>query len=741
MIPTAEQFDLVIIGGGPGGYSAALYAASAGVKVAMVERDALGGTCLNRGCIPAKAFLETAAVHRHVEHAAEFGIEASAPTVNFAVTQAAQATRSSPGSSAASPRCARAARSRCSTAPAGSARITSSPSPRADGSTTEITGTSVLLAAGSVPRLIPNFERGGPIMTSDEVLDLDYVPARLAVIGGGAIGCEFASTFADLGAQVTILEALPKILPGLDSDVANVVVRSFKKKKIDIRTGVMVHGHTPNDAGGTTVHFGEGEDLEVDAVVVSVGRRPFADELGLDGTGVKVDERGFVVVDEFCRTGEDGVYAVGDLINTPQLAHVGYAEAILVVKQHLGEAAAPVMYDRVPWAIYCHPEVAWAGPGEAEAKEAGYDVVVAKHPFKFNSRAKILGETEGLCKIIAEKGAGRPGRSHPRRAHGRAVGHRAAERRVPRRELGRHRRRGRRVHPAPPQPDRAVRRDGDVAHRPQLQRLRSKRGHPMADVTLPQLGETVTEGTITQWFKQVGDTVAADEALFEVSTDKVDTEVPSPVAGTLTEIRVQEGETVEVGTVIAVVGDGDGAPAAAEEAPAEEAPGRGAGARPRNRRAEEAAGRGAGEAPAAGTEPEPAAAEDAAPAAAAGSPSPAAPRRGDAVGRQGHPAVAGRAPAGQRARPRPDGDHRHRSRRAHHPRRRARPHRQDGQQAGRTGRRAGGRRSARPAAQAAPAAPAPAATPAAPPRRRSRPASATRRSSCPRSASSPAPTW
>ena len=141
----------------------------------------------------------------------------------------------------------------------------------------EISGTNVLLAAGSVPRLIPNFERGGPIMTSDEVLDLDHVPARVAVIGGGAIGCEFASTFADLGAKVTILEALPKILPGLDADVANVVVKSFKKKKIDIRTGVPVTGHTPNDSGGTTVHFGEGENLEVDAVIVSVGRRPFAD--------------------------------------------------------------------------------------------------------------------------------------------------------------------------------------------------------------------------------------------------------------------------------------------------------------------------------------------------------------------------------------------------------------------------------------------------------------------------------
>jgi dihydrolipoamide dehydrogenase len=272
-----------------------------------------------------------------------------------------------------------------------------------DGSTASISGDHVILASGSVPRLIPGFERGGPIMTSDEVLDLDEVPARIAVIGGGAIGCEFASTFADLGAEVTILEGLPKILPGLDTDVANVVVRSFKRKKIDIRTGVQVSGHTPDGSGGTTVSFGDGETLAVDAVIVSVGRRPFADQLGLDGTAVAVDERGFVVVDEFCRTGEPGVYAIGDLINTPQLAHVGYAEAVLVVKHLLGESPMPVMYDRVPWAIYCHPEVAWAGPGEDAANAAGLDVIVGKHPFKFNSRAQILGETDGMVKIVAKK--------------------------------------------------------------------------------------------------------------------------------------------------------------------------------------------------------------------------------------------------------------------------------------------------------------------------------------------------
>jgi dihydrolipoamide dehydrogenase len=396
------EFDLVVIGGGPGGYGAALYATSAGLKVALVEKGSIGGTCLNRGCIPAKAYLETAAVHRHVAHAAEFGIVSSAPTVDFAVSQARKQkivdgiVKSLTGFM----------QSKKITILAGTGSLGAERSVNVrlnEGGSTSLRGRHVLLASGSVPRTIPGFDVGGPIMTSDEVLMLDRVPSRIAVIGGGAIGCEFASTFVDLGATVTILEGMPKILPGLDADVANVVVRSFKKKNIDIRTGVKVSGHTPTAAGGTVVHFGDGESLEVDAVVVSVGRRPYADELGLQGTGVKVDQRGYVEVDEYCRTGEPGVYAIGDLINTPQLAHVGYAEAILVTKHLLGERPAPIDYDRVPWAIYCHPEVAWAGPGEEAAKAAGHDVVVAKHQFRSNSRAQILGETDGLVKVIAKK--------------------------------------------------------------------------------------------------------------------------------------------------------------------------------------------------------------------------------------------------------------------------------------------------------------------------------------------------
>jgi dihydrolipoamide dehydrogenase len=359
---------------------------------------------LNRGCIPAKAFLETAAVNRHVMHAADFGINATATGVDFGVAQKRKQTivnnlvKGLTGLTKS-----KKVTYILGTGSLGANRTVSVQ--LSAGGTQELQGRNIVLAAGSVPRTIPGFSAGGPIMTSDEVLMLDKIPARIAVIGGGAIGCEFASTFADLGATVTILEGLPKILPGLDPDVAAVVVKSFKKKNIDIRTGVKVNGHEPTTSGGTTVLFGEGERLDVDAVIVSVGRKPFTDHLGLTGTAVKVTDRGFVDADGFCLTGEPGVYAVGDLINTPQLAHVAYAEAIVAIKHMRGEKVYPVMYDRVPWAIYCHPEVAWSGPSEEEARAKGHDVVVAKHQFRANSRAMIIGEAEGLVKIIAKKNA------------------------------------------------------------------------------------------------------------------------------------------------------------------------------------------------------------------------------------------------------------------------------------------------------------------------------------------------
>jgi len=374
------------------------------MSVALVERDTIGGTCLNRGCIPAKAFLETAAANRHVAHASEFGINATSSGVDFSVSQARKArivdglVKGLTGLT----------KSKKVTYLLGTGSLEANRVVNvqlADGTATKIQANNVILASGSVPRTIKGFPIGESIMTSDEVLMLNTIPKRIAVIGGGAIGCEFASTFADLGSEVSILEGAPKILPGLDPDVANVVVKSFTKKKINIKTGIVVTGQSSLPDGSTQITFATGDPLIVDVVIMSIGRRAFSDALGLSGTAVKVDDRGFVVVNDYCQTGEPGVYAIGDLINTPQLAHVAYAEAILSIKHLRGENATPIMYDRVPWAIYCHPEVAWAGPSEEQARDAGHDVVVAKHQFRANSRAMILGEIDGLVKVIAKKNA------------------------------------------------------------------------------------------------------------------------------------------------------------------------------------------------------------------------------------------------------------------------------------------------------------------------------------------------
>jgi dihydrolipoamide dehydrogenase len=400
VVLTPEQFDVVIIGGGPAGYAAALRGGLAGLKVAVVEKEKVGGTCLHRGCIPAKEFLETATVYRTVAGAKEFGITVDPPALDFAQSQARkqkvvdQLWKGLQGLMKK-----RKVVTYQGTGILGPGHLVTVD----DG--TELVGTHVILASGSVPRTIPGFDIDGSIvMTSDEVLSLERLPVSAAVIGGGAIGCEFASMLSDLGCQVTVLEALPKILPGCDKDVADVVLRSFKRRGIDVRTGVAVKGHKPEpDGSATTVELGDGSAIVVEAVVMSVGRRPLSDNLGLQGTGVQVDQRGFVVVDDFMRTGEDGVFAAGDLVNTPALAHVGFAEAVVIIDQILGDEVVPVDYGKVPWCIYCHPEVAFAGLSEEAAREAGYDVIAKKDPYGGNGRALIVGEPEGLVKVICEK--------------------------------------------------------------------------------------------------------------------------------------------------------------------------------------------------------------------------------------------------------------------------------------------------------------------------------------------------
>ncbi len=404
MSATDAHHDVIVIGGGPGGYAAALYGAGIGLDIGLIENNVLGGTCLNVGCIPAKELLETAHVFRTVGHAADFGVNASAPTIDWGVTlQRKQSIIDQLVKGVSSLLTQRKVTVYDGTGSLGADRSVTVTG--TDGATTSIQGKAVIIAAGSVARTIPGFEVDGHIvMASDEVLSMSKLPSSAVVIGGGAIGCEFASMMGDLGVDVTVLEAMPQILTGCDPDAAKVVQRSFKKRGITTKTGVAVSGHAPKpDGSGTTVTFGDDESIEVEAVVVSVGRRPFADLLGLEGTVVGVDERGFVEVDDRCRTAEAGVWAVGDIIATPALAHVAFAEGMLAIRDILGEEPAPLGHHGTPWCIYCHPEVAFAGYTEQGATDAGYDVVTSQHHFSGNGRAKIVGETDGIVKVIAEQ--------------------------------------------------------------------------------------------------------------------------------------------------------------------------------------------------------------------------------------------------------------------------------------------------------------------------------------------------
>jgi dihydrolipoamide dehydrogenase len=398
------EFDLVVLGGGPGGYAAALYGASAGLDIAIVEERRVGGTCLHRGCIPAKELLQTAEVYRTVGNASEFGVQTAAPALDMSVTQ----TRKQQVIDRLTSGLESLLKNRKVTVVNGTGTL------GADGRSvkvsdgSELRGRNVLIATGSSPRElpVPGFEYDEQrVLSSDHVLELDRVPEKIAVVGGGAIGCEFASFFADVGAEVTLIEVLPQILTGVDQQVAQTVARAFSKRGIKVETAVQV-SKLDRDGDTLTLHYSgkKGEQqLAVDHVVVSVGRRPRSDDIGLEDAGVKVDERGFVSVDGSMRTSVDGVYAVGDVVATPQLAHVAFSEGIVVIKTILGEDPLPIEYDKVPWGIYCHPEVGFCGLTEEQAKDQGYEVETSVHRWMGNGRALIIGETDGMVKIVSEK--------------------------------------------------------------------------------------------------------------------------------------------------------------------------------------------------------------------------------------------------------------------------------------------------------------------------------------------------
>lgn len=403
---TGSDFDVVIIGGGPGGYAAALYGASAGLSIALVEGDSVGGTCLNRGCIPAKALLQTAEVHRTANHAGDFGIVTDGPGT-FTADWSKVATRTTGIVDRLVGGLSGLIKRRKVELVTGHGRLTGTGAVSVDGR--ELLGKAVIIASGSVPRSIPGFDIDGErIISSDHSTRGSTLPERVAVIGGGVIGCEFASVYTDVGVDTTLLEALPGgVLPvGPDPELADVLKRALTKRGTKIQAGAKVSAPEKSN-GGLVLGFEtkDGSDkIEVDQVLVAIGRRPVSAEMGLAEAGVRVSDRGFIEVDTTTmQTTRAGVYAVGDVVDTPGLAHVAYAEAIVAIKAILGENPLPVDYARVPWVVYTHPEVAWAGYTEAAAKAAGYDVVVHKHKFAGNGRAMIIGDTDGLVKIVAER--------------------------------------------------------------------------------------------------------------------------------------------------------------------------------------------------------------------------------------------------------------------------------------------------------------------------------------------------
>lgn len=399
------SFDVVIIGAGPGGYVAAIRAAQLGLSVAIVEKDKqLGGTCLLRGCIPTKALLESAAVYEQSKHAADYGVIVSDVKLDYEGVRKYKnkiVLKSAKGVEyLMNKNKVKVFKGFGFIEDAHTVSVTS-------GDTKEyLKARFILVATGSVPRDIPIFPTDGVrIINSDHALELAELPASIVILGAGAVGVEFASVMARFGVETTLVEMLPRVLPIEDAAISAELERALRAQKITVKTSTKCEAAEVNDQGvSVTLVDGQGErtTLQTEKLLVAVGRRPVSAGIGLENTRAEVDQGGYIIVNGFLQTAEPSVYAIGDVINTPWLAHVASAEGIVAVEHMAGHTTEPINYDHVPSCTYCEPEVASVGLTEAKARERGYDVKIGSFPFAASGKARILGQTEGMVKIVSD---------------------------------------------------------------------------------------------------------------------------------------------------------------------------------------------------------------------------------------------------------------------------------------------------------------------------------------------------
>jgi dihydrolipoamide dehydrogenase len=390
-----SNFDLLILGGGSGGYAAALRGAQLGLSVGLIEQDKVGGTCLHKGCIPTKALLHAGEVADSTRDAAHFGVNATLNSIDIAGVNTykdgviAGLYKGLQG----------LIKSRNVTYIEGTGRLINQNTIEVNG--VQYTGKNIVLATGSYAKTIPGLEIDGHrVITSDHGTKMDYIPKSAIVLGGGVIGCEFASVWKSFGVDVTIIEGLNHLVPLEDESSSKLLERAYRKRGINFELGIKFKSHKVNP-DSVTVTLEDGREFTAEILLVSIGRGPVTDGIGYQEAGVAMD-RGYVLVDDHCRTNVPGIFAVGDIIPTLQLAHVGFQEGILVAETVAGLNPRPINYDGVPRVTYSEPEVASVGLSTKVAKERGYDVVEVDYNLAGNGKAQIL-KTAGSIKLVAQK--------------------------------------------------------------------------------------------------------------------------------------------------------------------------------------------------------------------------------------------------------------------------------------------------------------------------------------------------